>query len=495
MPNRMAIGVAVSDGPLGPWKDPIGKPLVSWLDVFGDQKAGQEVIDPHVFTDDDGSVYWVFGGGWIARMKDDMTGLGEKPRLIRPHDERNDVGPGGQILQVGQAGAFLFKKDGKYHMVAAGIHGRIGVPCYDTFVAVADSLEGPWSRRLVAVAHGGQTTMFEGPESQWYSTFSGIDSRAALRDRPAIVPVNWVDSITYYSPKNLTWPLKPAHIITEAWGWENARPLLDLGFRDIGIVNGRDGYFYFSGLHGDNRLNMANVFCRGKDLTGAEPWDLVQFPGLEVVTDLPWYEYFPQKTDGWNNLRMSSCKLFDVNGIFYATVSAAKHCGILRSTSETMRGPWEVAKQKPYGTIRGSGHIKTDMQGDLWLALRSHLWPVTPDFEFDLDREVSGKDGYVPSRSRSNSYAVEIADGSSPIRGDVGRYFYKIDGKYMMLGTAWHGNYRGFGTYDNQVFWADDLIGPWHHSRAVLPHGGHAGLVKDNDGQWWSTSFCNDPFA
>ena len=67
LPNSMAIGVAVSDSPLGPWRDPIGRPLVSWKDVFGDSTAGQEVIDPHVFTDDDGVSYLYWGSWGVAR--------------------------------------------------------------------------------------------------------------------------------------------------------------------------------------------------------------------------------------------------------------------------------------------------------------------------------------------------------------------------------------------------------------------------------------------
>jgi beta-xylosidase len=30
---------------------------VTWFDVFGEQQRGQEVIDPHLFIDDDGSIY------------------------------------------------------------------------------------------------------------------------------------------------------------------------------------------------------------------------------------------------------------------------------------------------------------------------------------------------------------------------------------------------------------------------------------------------------
>src|SRR5699024_9550021 len=43
--NRSAIGVAVADNPLGPFYDPLGKPLVQT--DWGD-------IDPTVFIDDDG---------------------------------------------------------------------------------------------------------------------------------------------------------------------------------------------------------------------------------------------------------------------------------------------------------------------------------------------------------------------------------------------------------------------------------------------------------
>ncbi len=455
--------------------------------------------DASLFVDDDQTVYWVFAGGWIARMRDDMTGLAEEPRLLRPFDGSETVnGPGGQALQVGTGGAFLFRRDGKYHLLAAGIHGRIGVPCYDTFVAVGDSVYGPYGPRLLAVAHGGQATMFEGPDGQWYSTFNGVDSRAALRDRPAIVPVDWVTTVKYYYPRDLSWPWKQGRVVTEAWGWENARPFSDLTFRDIGIVNGRDGYYYFSGLHNDGRLDKSNVFLRGKDLAGAEPWELLEFHGLEKVTDLPWYEYRPAqggRGDGWQNLRMTSCKLFFENDTFWATTSAGDNCGVLRSKSGTMMGPWEVVRVGYPGGIKGSAHVRRDYEGNLWLAVRSYLWPVTPQVELDLGRPLpAAKGGYRPPAGRGQSYEVETVDGSSFIRGDVGRYYYQVDGKYLMLGTAWHGNYRRFGTYDAQIFWADEIIGPYHNSRAVLPHGGHAGIVQDNDGQWWMTSFTNDGF-
>ncbi|MFN3681660.1 MAG: family 43 glycosylhydrolase, partial [Nitrospira sp.] len=322
-----------------------GRPEGPYEDVGLITKCGQ---DASLFVDDDGSVYWVFGGGWIARMNDAMTALAEKPWLIQPYDPRPGLSPGGQILQVGQAGAFLFKKDGIYHLLAAGIHGRLGVPCYDTWVATAKSLRGPWSRRKLAVPHGGQSTMFEGPDGQWYATFSGVDSRAALRERPAIVPVDWVESIRYYASKGEPWPYKKPQVITEAWGWENARPVSDLAYRDPVGVNGGDGYFYLTGLHLYQSHGRNTHILKGKDLTGATPWETIPVAGFKTVDDIPWFQDPGPKSSKlpWLIFR---CKIFQAKDTFWITlvlVPGGKR--VLRSESGTMNGPWKVTGEPPH---------------------------------------------------------------------------------------------------------------------------------------------------
>ncbi|WP_051732974.1 OmpL47-type beta-barrel domain-containing protein [Kitasatospora phosalacinea] len=77
------IGVLTSDSPVGPWTDPIGKPLVS-----GATPGTAGVVwmfDPAVLVDDDGSAYLYFGGGVpnggtdhprstrVIKLGDDMT--------------------------------------------------------------------------------------------------------------------------------------------------------------------------------------------------------------------------------------------------------------------------------------------------------------------------------------------------------------------------------------------------------------------------------------
>ena len=81
------IGVLVADSPFGPFRDPLGKPLVwdrsNWFD-----------IDPSVYTDADGQAYMYWGNPhtFYARLNDDMISL--KDSVVRlPHIENYQEGP------------------------------------------------------------------------------------------------------------------------------------------------------------------------------------------------------------------------------------------------------------------------------------------------------------------------------------------------------------------------------------------------------------------
>lgn len=66
-------------------------------------------IDASLFQDDDGTVYWVYQNGMVARLTDDLTVLAEEPRLLQPANSKH----------VGFEGAFLAKIGGLYHLVGA----------------------------------------------------------------------------------------------------------------------------------------------------------------------------------------------------------------------------------------------------------------------------------------------------------------------------------------------------------------------------------------
>ena len=73
------IGVVVADHPAGPWRDPIGKPLIA------EGLVKTEARDPGILQDADGTNYLVFGTFryFIARLGKDMVSLAEAPRPLK----------------------------------------------------------------------------------------------------------------------------------------------------------------------------------------------------------------------------------------------------------------------------------------------------------------------------------------------------------------------------------------------------------------------------
>ncbi len=109
--DASGIGVLEADTPLGPWKDPIGKALITR------QTPGcQDVVwcfDPAVLVDDDGSAYIYFGGGVpdgqqinpktarVAKLGADMISIDGEAKLIDAPCMFEDSG--------------IFKYNGKYY--------------------------------------------------------------------------------------------------------------------------------------------------------------------------------------------------------------------------------------------------------------------------------------------------------------------------------------------------------------------------------------------
>lgn len=60
--NASSIGVLTADSPVGPWTDPIGKPIINRdIENCGENDV-QWLFDPAVLVDDDGQAYMYFGG-------------------------------------------------------------------------------------------------------------------------------------------------------------------------------------------------------------------------------------------------------------------------------------------------------------------------------------------------------------------------------------------------------------------------------------------------
>ena len=115
------IGVLESDSPYGPFRDPLGKPLVwdqsNWFD-----------IDPTVYTDDDGQAYMYWGNPhtFYALLGDDMISLKSDVTKL-PHIPNYQEGP------------WFYKRNGHYYL------GFASTCCPEALgYAMSESPTGPW---------------------------------------------------------------------------------------------------------------------------------------------------------------------------------------------------------------------------------------------------------------------------------------------------------------------------------------------------------------
>jgi beta-xylosidase len=126
------IGVAVSNKPGGPFIDALGKPLI------GEFHNGAQPIDPMVYKDDDGSIYFYYGGQGhcnVARLSPDL-------KSVIPMED------GSMYKEITPAhyveGPFMIKRKGVYYFMWS--EGNWGDSSYGVAYARSNSPTGPFER-------------------------------------------------------------------------------------------------------------------------------------------------------------------------------------------------------------------------------------------------------------------------------------------------------------------------------------------------------------
>lgn len=119
------IGVLVSDSPYGPFKDPLGKPLV-W------QKEHWDDIDPTVFIDEDGQAYMYWGNPncYYVKLNEDMISYSGDIVKLKETPEHYQEGP------------WFYKRNGHYYLAFASTCCPDGIG-----YAMSDSPTGPWKTK------------------------------------------------------------------------------------------------------------------------------------------------------------------------------------------------------------------------------------------------------------------------------------------------------------------------------------------------------------
>ena len=127
-----AIGVAVADNPLGPFRDARGSALVKNEDTDGPHHWDD--IDPTVWTEEDGTSWLIWGNAIckIAKLKPNMIEFDGPIRTIDLPDF--------------EEGPWVFKRGDIYYLAYASMDKAIS-PDERISYATAPSIEGPWTWR------------------------------------------------------------------------------------------------------------------------------------------------------------------------------------------------------------------------------------------------------------------------------------------------------------------------------------------------------------
>ena len=152
--GKNGIGVAVADSPYGPFRDPLGKPLIS---------NSQADIDPAVFIDDGSQAYLYWGNPvcYYVKLNEDMISyqgdITQFPNTVEAFGKRTGKEDARRPTTY-EEGPWLYKRNGIYYLFfAAGpIPEHIG---YST----GESPTGPWKYQgVVMPTQGGAFTNHPG---------------------------------------------------------------------------------------------------------------------------------------------------------------------------------------------------------------------------------------------------------------------------------------------------------------------------------------------
>lgn len=180
------IGVAVADRPTGPFRDALGRPM---LTERPEGVRGGQVIDPDVFRDPQtGKYYLYWGNGFlaVAELNDDMVSLKEgTTRILIPRERKRDFHY--------NEGTYVFYRNGKYYFTWSENDTRS--PNYQVRYAVSDSptaLTGGVSRTVLLAKDGskgiwgtGHHAVIQRPDTDdWYIVYHRFA-------RPDAIKLGW----------------------------------------------------------------------------------------------------------------------------------------------------------------------------------------------------------------------------------------------------------------------------------------------------------------
>lgn len=213
------ICFSMCPGGIGILKSSTGKPEGPYINAFEREGPIVNGIDPTLFEDENGKVYFTYGGAArIALLKEDLSGFAQPFEEVTFNDL--DLNPNHHakkcerrgMKDLGHEGAVLFKRKGKYYLGAADSYeGR-----YSTCVAMSDHIYGPYVMRHEGIPCGGGTGYFEDKDGNWWCSYFGNDPQSHFREKVGFIKVAFDKKGSIYPAKE-----QPFVDVKDKKGWED----------------------------------------------------------------------------------------------------------------------------------------------------------------------------------------------------------------------------------------------------------------------------------
>ena len=435
------IGVAVADRPQGPYKDALGKPLLTPADCAGANHYWV-CIDPTVFIDDDGQAWLFWGNGkcYAVRLKRNMT---ETEGEIMPIDFDGFTF---------EEAPWIHKYNGKYYLTYASyMPERIDY-------AMADRIEGPYEYQGILCSETGNSTSIHPGiaefKGQWYffyhnGALGGNDTRSVC-----------VEPFRYNADGTID------RIRQTALSAKATNPLLYADLPDVSMTRAGDTYYMSTT---SNHMAPGVPVLRSENLTD---WSIVRYC-YDRLEESDAMNLSNGKNAYGNGTWASSIRYHD--GRYYiATFSHTTGKTYIFSTDDMEKGAWTTRTFAPaYHDLS----LFFDDDGRSYIVWGGGRLSIA-----ELKDDLSGvKEG--TERVLIENASAPSGNGGLPAEGSQ---LFKKDGMYYLFNITWPP--QSMRTV--VVHRARSLAGPWEGKVMLRDRGiAQGGLIDTPDGRWFAYLF------
>jgi beta-xylosidase len=440
--------------------------------------------DPSLL-EDGGVVHLVWGQGFTAKLKDDMTGVAGPVRTLF-----TNVSWTPRYLRrpelMGLWGSHLVKAGEWYVWTFTSRTGRCGVNAIDTMASWSKSLDGPWVDPCLMLANGGQSTLVADGDGGWLATVSGEDEYSQSPYRAALTPVGSRGGTKLSLKADSDWQAVNSVRATALDLWIGHPDLIPCIIRDVCLIQDKDGAYYCTGsFWAVEEYRRDVVLFRSDDLLHWKPlppvYSYTKLKEDGLIKDVAAFDELVAKDregkDWRSRIQIGEQKIWPLGNDYYMNAQAFCKPGghfLLKSTTGKIAGPYKGIQEIP-----GVCELMQDDDGAVIFGGSSANWRFASAAEF----EKTGREGYarLPRVAMENDPRWRNICFSEDCEAGI----MKIGGQIVMWSTDWTGNYDAIYRY------SDKLNGQLRGQMRILPHGGNGRFFQDDKGTWHYAYFPN----